>query len=153
MTRLDQFSQDIVDFLSKHEPNMLRWIEIIEGLWPKYKFKYKDEKVFGVALSQKLKKLVPDWIKKENMFYGSLKSKPPSKEKNKENPPSKLNYWEYRKWKKEYEDKKSKQYIREIRGEEAADIEVNELDENDPDFLRKAEEIRERYRKKYGSNE
>ncbi len=74
--KLDNLSKDIVTFLEKNEPNMLRWTEITEGLWPSYRFKYKDENGFGVALTRKLKFLKKEGlIKKEGVFYGSLKSK------------------------------------------------------------------------------
>ena len=60
---------------------MVRWTEIVEGLWPLNKFKYKDMRVFGVAFSQKLKPLWKNGvILKEGLWYGTLNSSPPTQD-------------------------------------------------------------------------
>ncbi len=56
--KLDMLEGDIVSLLRKHEPNMLRWNEIVENLWQTYQYRYKDRKGFGVAVNGKLKLLV-----------------------------------------------------------------------------------------------
>lgn len=52
---------------------------------------------------------------------------------------------------KEYEDAKREKRLRELQCSIAARREIMcELDEDDPDFFKKAEDIKETYRKKYG---
>ena len=69
--KLDSLEQDIVSLLQKHEPNMLRWSEIVENLWQTYQFRYKDRKGFGVAVTSKLKLLVvKSIISQQEHFYG-----------------------------------------------------------------------------------
>jgi hypothetical protein len=73
--KLDNFNQDILMFLEKHEPNMLRYNEIVNGLWFSYQKKYLNQKGFRAALSHKLKHLKKEgYIKKEGIFYGTIKS-------------------------------------------------------------------------------
>jgi hypothetical protein len=70
--KLDNLEFDILSVLKKHEPKMLRWSEIVGALWSNYKFKYKDEKGFGVAVTNKLKLLVAGGkARQEGIFYGT----------------------------------------------------------------------------------
>ena len=60
---------------------MVRWTEIVEGLWPSYQFKYKDMRGFGVAFSQKLKPLWKNGvIQKKDRWYGTLNSSAPTQD-------------------------------------------------------------------------
>ena len=76
--KLDSLEQDIVSLLQKHEPNMLRWNEIVENLWQAYKHRYKDKKVLGVAVTNKLRLLVAKGkVSHEELFYGTPNSLTP----------------------------------------------------------------------------
>jgi len=69
--KLDLLEQDIVALLQKHEPNMLRWNEIVENLWQTYQYRYKDQKGLGVAVTGKLKILVAKKkVDHRELFYG-----------------------------------------------------------------------------------
>lgn len=73
--KLDGLEYDIVSLLQKHEPDMLRWNEVVKSLWETYKFKYKDEKGFGTAVTNKLNLLVASGkVKHEGLYYGSPSS-------------------------------------------------------------------------------
>jgi len=73
--KLDNLEFDVLSILKKHEPKMLRWSEIVKALWDDYKFKYKDEKGLGVAVTNKLKLLVAGGkIKQEGFLYGTPSS-------------------------------------------------------------------------------
>ena len=75
--KLDKLSQDIISLLENREPDMLRNNEICSSLWPSYQFHYKDQKVFGVRVSQILRRLLDkERIKREDIWYGTDKSKP-----------------------------------------------------------------------------
>ena len=94
--KLDKLSSDILDFLTKHEPNRFRWTEICEGLWPSYKFAYKNEKSFRVAVSPKLNALVGSQsVIKEDSLYGTLKSKPIGQKPSNEVKPSRFGFFEW----------------------------------------------------------
>jgi hypothetical protein len=74
-SKLDNLEFDIISLLQRQEPKMLRWSEIVKSLWNTNKFKYKDEKGFGVAVTSKLNLLVAgNKIKKEEIYYGSISS-------------------------------------------------------------------------------
>lgn len=89
--KLDNFKKDILSFLEKREPERVLWREITEGLFPSYKFSYKSEKVFGVALSQKLKFLKEKGlILKEGDLYGTPKSKSSTEKKPSTEKPSEI---------------------------------------------------------------
>ena len=76
--KLDSLEQDIVSLLQKHEPNMLRWNEIVENLWQEYKHRYKDKKGLGVAVTNKLRLLVAKGkVSHEELFYGTPNSLTP----------------------------------------------------------------------------
>jgi len=107
--KLDNLSSDIIEYLEKNEPYMVRWVDIAKSLWASYKFQYKDEKSFGVVLSRKLNALLGEGlIKKEDVWYGTPNSKPLGQK------PSKLNVWEYRKWKQQYEDERLDESIQQL---------------------------------------
>lgn len=73
--KLDNLEYDIISLLQKHEPDMLRWVEVVKSLWETYKFKYKDEKGFGTAVTNKLNLLVASGkVKHEGLYYGSPSS-------------------------------------------------------------------------------
>jgi hypothetical protein len=77
--KIDKLEYDISSFLESHEPAMLRWIEIVEGLWKTYSFDYKDKKGFGVAVSLKLNSLVGQHkLRHEDIYYGTANSKIPA---------------------------------------------------------------------------
>jgi len=76
--KLDNLSSDIIEYLEKNEPYMVRRFDIAKILWDSYKFNYKDEKSFGVVLTRKLNALLKEGlIKKEDVWYGTPNSKPP----------------------------------------------------------------------------
>jgi hypothetical protein len=52
----NKLEQDIVSLLQKHQPEFLRWCEIIDSLWqmPAYKNRYKNRTVFGASVSRRL---------------------------------------------------------------------------------------------------
>lgn len=57
---------------------MVYWSDISNELYPSYKFNYKTPKIFGVAVSQKLKiLLIEGKVKKEGIFYGTKNAKSP----------------------------------------------------------------------------
>ena len=73
--KLDNLESDIVSLLEKHQPKMLRWTEIVKGLWETYRFKYQDEKGFGVAVTNKLGLLFAEGlVKHEDSYYGTPSS-------------------------------------------------------------------------------
>jgi len=83
--KLDKLSNDIITLLKNHEPKRLRHNEICDSLFDAYKYNYKDEKSFGVAVTQKLKLLeAKKLIIHEDIWYGTLNSK--SEEKQVETP-------------------------------------------------------------------
>lgn len=144
--RLDNLSKDILTFLEKHEPNVLRWTEIVEGLWPFYRFHYKNERGFGVALTQKLKFLKKEGlIKKESGFYGTVKSTFHIEEKPSTEKPSRLNFWEYWKWRREYGDMQRERELQRLEREVAARLEIMQLNEDDPHLMDKINKIRKKY--------
>jgi hypothetical protein len=101
--KLDKLSNDILSLLRNIEPNRLRNHEIVDSLWKTYQSQYKDKKVFGVAVTQKLTLLKANrLIIHEDIWYGTPNSKPiaekPSTEK-----PSKLGFFEFRNRKAERE--------------------------------------------------
>ena len=139
MVKLDQFSQDIVDFLKRQEPEMVRWSDIADRLWSKYRCKYKDKKSYGVALTQKLKPLIDNEIKRVDHLYGSPNSIPP-----KPNLPNKqtMGKWEYKKWEKSYADEQRALELKRLEAEVNAEIEVMDtLSDNDPEYQKKEKEI------------
>lgn len=75
--KLGAVEQDILSLLQKTEPSMLLWREIKARLWPFHKNRYKDEKVFGVALSNYLTKHEDRLWKHQGDFWGTLRSSPP----------------------------------------------------------------------------
>ena len=73
--KFDMLERDIVSLLQKHEPNMLRWTEIVETLWQTYQIRYKDRKGLGVAVTGKLRFLVAGGkICHKGLFYGTPNS-------------------------------------------------------------------------------
>jgi signal recognition particle subunit SEC65 len=73
--KLDSLEYDIISLLQKHEPKMLRWNEVVKSLWESYKFKYKDERGFGTAITNKLNLLVASGkVKHEKLYYGTPSS-------------------------------------------------------------------------------
>lgn len=75
--KLDKLSNDILSLLKNHEPERLRHHEICDSLFNSYEYNYKDKKVFGVAVSQKLTLLKAlRLIIHEDIWYGTLNSKP-----------------------------------------------------------------------------
>jgi hypothetical protein len=73
----DKLSHDILEVLKNHEPQRLRNHEICDSLFNSYKYHYKDEKTFGVAVSQKLPLLkTKKLIIHEGVWYGTINSKP-----------------------------------------------------------------------------
>ena len=76
--RVDNFGQDILSLLRKVEPEMLLWRELKDRLSPLHSSRYKDEKVYGVALTNKLTRLqAKGHIKKVGDYYGTLYSRFP----------------------------------------------------------------------------
>jgi len=74
--KLSMLEQDILSLLQKTEPSMLLWREIKARLWPLHKTRYKNEKVFGVALSNYLTRNEGKLWKHQGDYYGTFKSFP-----------------------------------------------------------------------------
>jgi len=140
---------------------MLLWREIKARLWLLHGRKYKDKKVFGVALSNYLARLEGRFLKHEGDYWGTLKSSQPGTEtqnsKEKALKPSRLNLFEYRKWKRQYEDKRLDEQIRELQCERKIFHEKFEIykklpfeKQNDPLPVDQEWEIRQKWRKRYG---
>jgi hypothetical protein len=72
---------DILELLKEHEPGMLRWSEITQSLWKKsYSFKHKNEKSFGVVVTNKLNSLKDKGlVKHDGLHYGTEKSTVPKR--------------------------------------------------------------------------
>lgn len=70
--KLGAFKQDILNLLKSVEPRTLLWGEIRVSLQPVYGSKYKDEKVFRVALTNNLTWLTAKrFIKQVHGKYGT----------------------------------------------------------------------------------
>ena len=152
--KLNLFEQDILSLLQRVEPDMLLWREINARLWPLHGRKYKDKKVFGVALSNYLVKLEGKFLKHEGDYWGTLRSSLPRTEtqsiEEKESKPSHFGFFEWLKWRKQYVDEKLDRNIRELECRIAIRHELMHLDEDDPEYNRKANEIKFRLRKEHG---
>lgn len=78
--RLCQFENDILFVLEKAEPGALLWREIKARLELVHQPRYKDDKSYGVALSNYLARLDGKFIKKfGDDHWGTLKSCLPKK--------------------------------------------------------------------------
>lgn len=68
--------------------------------------------------------------------------------------PSKMGFFGYLRWRREYDDAKKQRRKKELRAEiEARKQIITKLDEDDPNYLKKSEDIMLAYRKKYGVQE
>ena len=116
LRKLSIVEQDILSLLQKTEPDMLLWREIKARLWPFHKTRYKDEKVFGVAMSNYLKRLDGKFLKHEGDYWGTLKSSPPKEklQKSHETQPSKEFLLSI--YKEVYSDFLNRRYIRACKG-------------------------------------
>lgn len=113
--KLDKLSNDILSLLKNHEPERLRNHEICDSLFDSYKYNYKDKKTFGVAVSQKLNLLKAlRLITHDDIWYGTPNSKPTKEKLSSEVKPSKLNFFEYLKWRRVYNDAKREERIKEL---------------------------------------
>jgi hypothetical protein len=75
--KLNSVEQSILSLMQEKEPTMLLWREIKAVLWPIHKKRYRDEKVFGVALSNYLTRHEGRLWKKEGGYWGTFRSSPP----------------------------------------------------------------------------
>jgi hypothetical protein len=111
------------------------------------RLKVSDRHVFRLIKKDKqiLKLVLPD----RTVLYGLAEFGLPKTGLSTEKP-SVLNIFAYLKWKKEYEDAKNEKQIRELECDLAAQEEIVWLDEDDPDLLNKTEDVKEKWRKRYG---
>jgi len=153
----DKLEYDTINFLRSHQPTMLRWVEIVNGLWRNYEAIYKNKKCFGVAITQKLNDLVKlRQVKHEDIYYGTVKSKAPTNFRHSRfDLLSSFFEWldkraERKRQEREYEDADYYREKREYEYRQACRHAEMNLRDDDPEYLIKCDKIRLNKRGEYG---
>jgi len=148
--KLDNLSRDVLSLLEKHEPDRLRHHEICDSLWSSYPYNYKDKKVFGVAVTQKLNLLkAKGLILHEDIWYGTVNSKPIEKKPSSEKP-SKLGFLSNLLEKRAEHKRERKRESLILRCQVDVQKELSMLDMDDPTYETTKWNLIKEYANRYG---